>query len=108
MTRALVVVLVALTSSACATAPSGRARPPAASGGEGRSCERAIALDADRESAGAAAQAAWLDQHFPGAKAQGRTIITCAGRQTELVTLETALGDKVRIYFDVSKYYGKF
>jgi hypothetical protein len=35
-------------------------------------------------------------------------VITCSGRQASLVIVETTRGDELRVYFDISRYYGKF
>ena len=97
---------IALLAAACATQGPRRAgggAPPS----EGRSCETAVVIDADRESAGASKEGEWIAKHFPGSRVHSRSIISCHGHQTELVVVETTRGD-VRLFFDISKYYGKF
>lgn len=75
---------------------------------EGSSCQRPVVIDADRESAGAAAQREWLEKHYPGSRIERRLIITCAGKPAELIEIDTVNQRTVRVYFDISKYYGKF
>jgi hypothetical protein len=106
MTRAAFLIAMPLLG-ACASSSGPPPPRPGVAAGEGRSCDTAVPIDADRESAGAAIEGEWIAKHFPGSRVGNRNIIQCRGRQTEMVVVETARGD-VRLFFDISKYYGKF
>jgi hypothetical protein len=104
--------LVLFTSTACA---SEGGQPPATGpsgitygGGDGTSCEKAvIPQGVKREMDGVGAEYAWLKQHYPGAKPQGQSLTECQGKPADRITVATADGNTVEVFFDISGFFGK-
>ena len=73
----------------------------------GLSCRSAIAIDATNGSDGIAMENAWIAENYPGAKKGLQALTSCNDKPADQVNIETANGQKVSIYFDISKWFGK-
>ena len=73
----------------------------------GLSCRSAIAIDATSDSDGIAMENAWIAENYPGAKKGLQALTSCNDKPADQVNIETANGQKVSIYFDISKWFGK-
>jgi len=77
-------------------------------GGDGSSCQQAIAIVGARgEQDGVASEYTWIKQHYPGAKLDQQSLIDCNGAPTDKMAIETADGQKVTLFFDLSRFFGK-
>ncbi len=88
-------------------------RPPAPktvtyAGGDGHDCaHRVIVQGASGELDGVSAEYDWLAQKSPGYKRKFQSLTKCDGKPADKVTVETASGDTVDVYFDISEFFGK-
>ena len=72
----------------------------------GLSCRSAIAIDATDSREGIAMENAWIAENYPGAKKGLQALTSCNDKPADQVNIETANGQKVSIYFDISKWFG--
>ncbi|MDP9361596.1 MAG: hypothetical protein M3P29_09100 [Acidobacteriota bacterium] len=70
----------------------------------GLSCKSAIAVDATNEREGIARENAWIAENYPGAKKGSQALTSCNDKPVDQVDIETANGQKVSIFFDISKF----
>ena len=118
--RSLAVVLLLATACASKPAPVPAPEPapaetrPERSGGavpiapRGISCTSAVVIDAANEKEGIARENAWIAENYPGAKKVGQALMTCNDKAADKVDIETANGQKRSVYFDISKWLGKW
>lgn len=106
----------ALLLTACATgggpgSPGGAPAGPKGvtfEGGDGRSCEtRVVIRGAAGEMDGIAAEHAWLRAKYPGSKLRMQSLTKCAEQPADQMTIATADGRTVDVYFDISDFFGK-
>ena len=76
--------------------------------GDGSSCDQAVVIHADNESEGVRAEYAWLEQHYPGYQRKSQALIQCGERPADQLSIVTADGESIDVYFDISEYFGKF
>ena len=75
---------------------------------DGSSYEKAIIINETHESSGVDAEYAWLKQKYPGYRSQGQALLFKNNKPFDLIHVLTADGNKIDVYFDISKFYGKF
>ena len=92
-------------AEAAATRPMTPGAVPIAA--RGLSCRSAIAIDATNGGDGIAKENAWIAENYPGAKKGYQALTSCNDKPADQVDIETANGQKVSIYFDISKWFGK-
>jgi len=77
-------------------------------GGDGSSCKQAIAIvGAHGEQDGVASEYTWINQHYPGSKLDQQSLIDCNGAPADQMAIETADGQKIVLFFDISRFFGK-
>jgi hypothetical protein len=113
-----VAAAAALLLAACASAPTpapevrptgGVPAEPTAS--RGLTCENAIVIEARNEDEGIKREYAWIRENYPGYKRESQDLLMgCADRSrpTDAIHIVTANGEKVTLYFDISKWFGKY
>jgi len=106
-------VLLGLVGSACAT--TGAAQVPDAPAGisysadDGLSCATSVKIyGASSSRDGVPAEYAWLRAKYPDAQLERQALSECNGRQTDILTIRTADGRSVPVYFDIEEFFGKF
>jgi hypothetical protein len=75
---------------------------------DGSSYENAIVIKKSTERAGVDAEYAWLSQHYPGYKSKGQSLNFHHDKPYDIIKILTNQGEEKSIYFDISKFYGKF
>jgi hypothetical protein len=75
--------------------------------GTGGSCDDAIVIHAADEESGVLAEQALLLKVFPGFAPVSQSLLFCERRPTDLIRIRTTPDEIVRIYFDISSFYGK-
>ena len=75
---------------------------------DGSSYEKAIIIEETSETKGVNAEYAWLKQNYPGYKMGSQSLAYKDGKPYDILNFETADGVKKSIYFDISKFFGKF
>jgi len=84
-----------------------RARPEiTVSGEDGSSVEQAVVIiGAPNSSSGISAGSNWLAQRYPGYKRRSQTLITVGQRTYEQLEIETADGQRMTLYFDITLFF---
>ena len=75
---------------------------------DGSSFEKAIIIKERNETAGVDAEYSWLRQNYPGYKSEGQSLIHHRRIPYDIIDIVTATGDKKSIYFNISRFFGKF
>lgn len=77
-------------------------------GNDGSSYEKAIVIQKRREMKGVKAEYAWLRHNYPGYRSKGQSLNFYENKPYDIITIVTAGGIEKMIYFDISKFYGKY
>jgi hypothetical protein len=110
-TIACLTLLFSLLLFSCASTPApARTDAPTspAAQGDGLSFETAVKITADNEGAGVAAEYEWLGAHYPGCKMIRQALATHEGKPFDILTIAAKTGEEMRIYFDISDFFGKW
>jgi hypothetical protein len=78
------------------------------SGGDGTSCDQAVVVHAPNEATGVPAEYDWLERHFPGYQRKQQALIQCGSRPADQLSITTADGQDLEVFFDIGEYFGKF
>jgi hypothetical protein len=105
--RAIVVAVLVGGVLSCATARSGKPSSSGASSPPGLSCETAVVIDAASESEGIAAERRWLAKNYPNGRLLEQSLSNCGKRAVDMITVRSAEGTVVRVYFDITSFLGK-
>jgi hypothetical protein len=100
--------VVAAILVACATPSSSTAPNTAAAGGAGSSYATAIVVPAKNEMAGVQWEYAYIRSHYPGSKFMYQALDSQRAKPYDIMTFKTADGKQRRLYFDISKYFGRY
>ncbi len=57
---------------------------------------------------GVPAEYDWIRERYPNAQLREQSVIDCGGRTVDKLTIATAEGEEVELFFDISDFYGKF
>jgi hypothetical protein len=76
------------------------------SGGDGLSKAAAVVLKIASDAAGIASEYAWVAHTYPGSKVLTQALSTWDhGKRYDVLTVQTAEGSKVSLWFDISVMY---
>jgi hypothetical protein len=75
---------------------------------DGSSFEKAIVIEEKTESAGVAAEYAWLRKNYPGCRFNGQALTIKDKIPYDILDVVTAGGEKRKFYFNLSNFYGRF
>jgi hypothetical protein len=106
MKRMIFLLLTAFTLLfyACASKKTLAGSPAA----DGSSFGKAIVIDETQERPGIGDEYAWIKQHYPGAQNNGQALVYHEKKPYDVLHITTADGKTMAIYFDISKFYGKW
>ena len=76
--------------------------------GGGTSFADAVVIAEKTETEGVAAEYAWLKVHYPGYQTLSQKLVYDGGKPYDIIEIKTANGDKEKVYFDISNFFGKF
>jgi len=76
-------------------------------GGNGSSCDEAIVILGADAFSGVRAEYYVIGKFFPGYERLSQALIECNGKPADVINIRTREGKTVRLYFDVSDFYGK-
>ena len=79
-----------------------------ATGGDGSSFEKAIIINEKREKPGIDAEYTWIYKNYPGSKVTQQMLTEKKGVPYDILKIVTAGGEEKSIYFNISKFFGKF
>lgn len=74
----------------------------------GASFDDAVFINEKSEMTGISAEYKWLAENYPGYKTKSQSLKSNGNRIYDIIEIETATGATVEVYFDISKFYGKF
>lgn len=75
---------------------------------DGSSYEKAIFIDKSTETAGVDAEYVWLKENYPGYQMIKQSLVHHDGRSYDILKIKTKDGAEKDIYFDISKFFGKW
>jgi hypothetical protein len=75
---------------------------------DGSSFEKAIFIDKNSETSGVDAEYAWLKENYPDYQMIRQSLVHHDGRSYDILKIKTKDGVEKEIYFDISKFFGKF
>jgi hypothetical protein len=96
---------------ACSASKHGGAAASGSAGSsvqEGSSFETAVVIQEKSETTGVNAEYKWCAVHYPGYKSQMQALTNKNGKPYDILTIRTADGVVMKVYFDISNFFGKF
>ena len=111
--NAFISILVSLFFVACSTSQKTASRPVSnvqqnSSGDrDGSSFEKAVIIDAKNETTGVDAEYVWLKENYPGYKTLSQSLNHSNSKPFDIINIQTSTGEKKKVYFDISKFFGK-
>jgi predicted Zn-dependent protease len=75
---------------------------------DGSSYEKAVVIKKKHELKGVNAEYVWLRHNYPGYRSKGQSLNFNENKSYDIITIVTADGIEKKIYFDISKFYGKY
>src|SRR6266436_4991156 len=107
MKPTLIVILAAALAS-CASPSSTTTPSAAATTGTGSSYATAIVVPATNEMAGVKFEYAYIRTHYTGSQFMYQALSSHGGKPYDLITFKTADGKQRTLYFDISRYFGRY
>ena len=80
----------------------------AAASGAGSSYATAIIVPASNEMAGVKWEYAYIRVHYPGSKFMYQAVGSHDRKPYDIMTFRTVGGKQQRLYFDISRYFGRY
>lgn len=77
-------------------------------GGDGSSIGHAVVIHGSSDAQVTLAEYPWLREHYPGSKLKGQALLHQRGRTYDAMTIVTAGGEEVTVFFDISSGYGRW
>jgi hypothetical protein len=81
---------------------------PTTAGGVGSSYAAAIIVPATNETTGGRWEYAYIRAHYPGSKFMYQAVGSHGGKPYDIMTFRTVDGKQHRLYFDISRYFGRY
>jgi uncharacterized protein YcfL len=78
------------------------------SGGDGSSFENAVIINETHDGRGVDDEYAWIKIHYPYATNNGQALEYNGKKPYDILTITTRDNKTISVYFDISKFYGKF
>lgn len=75
---------------------------------DGSSYEKAIVIKESSETTGVAAEYKWVGVHYPGAKTEKQALSHSNGSNYDILTIRLPDGTEKDVYFDISRFFGRF
>ena len=106
----LLALSVAAVLSSCATPTTPTAPTTSAplSSGAGASYQTAIVVPATNEVSGVAYEYDYIRAHYPKSKFISQALSQHGGKPYDIMTFAAADGTKRTLYFDISRYFGRY
>jgi hypothetical protein len=111
MKKILFTLSILVVISACATQKIASTKSETGStisSNDGSSFEKAIIINENREKAGVDAEYAWIYKNYPGCKVSQQSLTENKKIPYDILKIVTADGQQKSIYFNISKFFGKF
>ena len=75
---------------------------------EGSSYETAVVINESSETEGVNAEYAWIKEHYPGSEVTSQALNYYKDKPYDIIDIVNGKGEKLSLYFDISKFFGKF
>jgi len=75
---------------------------------DGLTFATAVVINEKNESKGVNAEYKWLREHYPGYKSEGQSLAWNKKTPYDVISIVLPDGKKLDVYFDISKFFGKF
>ena len=112
MKKFILLLIIASFAASCALTNKTKDRTQITSESkiqrDGSSYEKAIIINERNEKAGVDAEYSWLRQNYPGYKTERQSLVHHKNVPYDIIDIVTANGEKKSIYFNLSKFFGKF
>jgi len=102
------LLVVAAMVVPCAPFSSTALATPAGASGVGSSYATAILVPATNEMAGVKWEYAYIRAHYPGSQFMYQALDSHTRKPYDIMTFTTVDGKQHRLYFDISRYYGRY
>ena len=102
------LLVFAVTLASCASPTPTTSPATAAATGAGSSYATAIVVPATNEISGVQWEYAYIRTHYPGSKFMYQALDSHGGKPYDIMTFETANGKQRVLYFDISRYFGRY
>jgi len=76
-------------------------------GGDGSSLVQAVVIKGATESSGVHAEYVWIAQRYPGYRRGTQSLRASDGKEYDVLEFTTASGERKRVYFDITDFFGK-
>lgn len=76
--------------------------------GDGSDYSKAVVVSAKNETDGVAKEYEWLKTNYPGSQVISQGLGEKNGKPFDIFRIKTASGEEKSVYFDISRYFGKF
>jgi len=76
--------------------------------GDGSSFDKAIVINETQERPGIDDEYTWIRQHYPNAQNNSQALVYHNQKPYDVLHITTVDGKAMAIYFDISKFYGKW
>jgi hypothetical protein len=103
----LIVIVLAAGLFSCAAPPTATI-PGTASTGAGSSFATAIIVPARNEMSGVRYEHDYIRSHYPGSRPISQALSQHRGKPYDIMTFASADGKEHTLYFDISRYFGRF
>jgi len=77
-------------------------------GGDGTSFEQAVIINEIHEKEGVNDEYAWIKTKYPYSRNDGQAMEYNGKKPYDILTITTRDNKTISVYFDISKFYGKF
>lgn len=75
---------------------------------DGLSFATAIVITEKTSEKGISAEYKWIKEHYSDYKVQGQSLIFQDNKPYDVITITLANGQNLKLYFDISNFFGKF
>jgi hypothetical protein len=75
---------------------------------DGLSIETAVVSKEKNEQAGVDAEYKWIKNHYTDYKIKGQSLSYAGKKSYDIITIEQSDGKEVKLYFDITNFFGKF
>lgn len=75
---------------------------------DGSSFQKAIIIHETGEMTGVSAEYKWLKTHYPGYSSEKQSLMMVNKAPYDVLHIKNAEGDEKDVWFDISRFYGKF
>jgi len=103
----LTILIVSCTTSRKTNQISGSDNSSINAEHDGSSYENAVVIKEKTETSGVKAEYAWLSKNYPGYTFKEQSLGSNNKKPYDIITIVTTDGEKKKIYFDISNFYGK-